>query len=63
MPCTWEDLEAVRQQWQETFGEQMPFGFEIGYDDIPLLRRCIAEKSMKPLDDHIEDLLKDGRDY
>ena len=60
---TWDDLMALRKPWEETFGETMAYGFEIGPDDVPLLRQCIAEKSRERLRRHIEELLKDGRVY
>ena len=60
---TTDDLLALAPEWERVFGESMPFGFVIGPSDVPLMRQCIRERSMKPLDDHIKSLLADGRVY
>ena len=44
-------------------GEGMPFGFVIDFDDIPLLRQCIEQRSQKPLDEHVKNITKDGQIY
>ena len=31
-------LEALRRDWERTFGESMPFGFEIGPEQFPMIR-------------------------
>ena len=46
---TLADLEALKPEWREVFDEEMPFGFEIGPETVPLMRRCIREQSKAPL--------------
>ena len=59
----WLKLEDLAPQWEEAFGEPMPMGFEVTPDMIPLMRRCIREKSMEPLDAYLALDLADGRVY
>ena len=56
-----DDLEALRPGWLETFGEDLPFGFEIQLAQVPMLRQCLREKSQAPLDAFIRTLA--GRVY
>ena len=50
---TWEDLEALEPQWEALFGEGLPKGFEITPSQVPLIRRCLAERSTVPLDRYV----------
>ena len=43
------ELDELRNEWEAVFGDGMPWGFGIGYDQIPILRQCIAERSKEPL--------------
>lgn len=63
MPSTAQDWVELSEQWSETFGEELVSGFEITEDQIPLLRKCIAQKSQRPLEDYIERELAKGRVY
>ena len=46
---TWEGLEALREPWAEVFGEPMGFGFEIGPEQVPMMRECIRTRNKAPL--------------
>lgn len=38
-----EDLDALRAEWEATFdGDAMPWGFEVGPEQVPIMRDCIA---------------------
>ena len=58
---TLDDLEALQPGWLETFGEDLPFGFEIQPAQVPMLRQCLSEKSRAPLRAFINTLA--GRAY
>ena len=53
---TTEDVDALRCEWERTFGEPMSWGFEINEPQIPMLRRCIRQRSKKPLERYIASL-------
>ena len=59
---TWEDLEALREPWEATFGGTMPFGFEIGPEQVPMMRECIRTRSREPLKAYIASISA-GVDY
>ena len=59
----WLELEDLAPEWQAIFGEPMPMGFEVTPDMIPLMKRCIREKTMEPLDAYLDLALADGRVY
>ena len=63
MPSTAQDWVELSEQWSETFGEELVRGSDIGDEQIPLLGKCIAQKSQKPLEDYIERELAKGRVY
>ena len=63
MMATWEDLEELRPQWEETFGEPMPMGFHVTPDRLGLMKKCLKEKSTKPLDDFVERETEAGHIY
>ena len=46
---TWEELEALREPWEATFGEPMGFGFEIGPEQVPMMCECIRTRNKAPL--------------
>lgn len=60
---TWDDLFDLAEPWEETFGEALTYGFEIGPSQVPLLKRCIEERFRGPLERYVADKLKDGRVY
>ena len=49
-------LEALRRDWERTFGESMPFGFEIGPEQFPMMRECIRRRSKAPLEAYIASI-------
>ena len=53
---TIDDLAALAPQWEEVFGEPMSMGFEIGPGQVPLMKRCIREKSREPLREYVKAL-------
>ena len=53
---SWEDLEALEPQWLALFGGPLPKGFEVTPSQVPLIRRCIAERSTVPLERYVESL-------
>ena len=59
----YDDLIALQAPWLATFGEPMPFGFQIGPNQVPILRQCLAEESQEPLDDFVAADIADGRVY
>ncbi|MXW87561.1 MAG: hypothetical protein F4Z55_17360 [Boseongicola sp. SB0667_bin_21] len=58
-----EDVERLRPRWRETFNEEMPFGFEITLEDVPMLQECLRTKSREPLERHLATLDLGNRDY
>lgn len=50
------DLDELREDWMAVFGEGMPWGFEVGEQQIPLLRQCVEERSREQLNDYIRSL-------
>ncbi len=56
MAYDWEDLMSLRHAWEETFGESMPMGFEIGPDQYPTMKECIEKRDQAPLEDFINGL-------
>ena len=56
-------LFDLQEEWQRVFGEGMPWGFEIGEQDIPLLQRCVKNRSRVELERLVRERLKDGRVY
>lgn len=59
----WKDLDALRESWRRIFGEEMGYGFEIGPDQVPMMKECLRLKSQKPLHDYIKEISKNGRIY
>lgn len=58
---TWADLDALREQWERVFEETMPYGFEIGPEQVPLMRECIEKRSREPLEKYVREITADGR--
>ena len=56
-------LFRVRQRWEEAFGESMPYGFEVGVADLPMLEQCVERRDQTPLNEAIRERLADGRVY
>lgn len=56
MTHTMEDIERLRPRWRETFSEEMPFGFDVTLDDVPMLLECLHTKSRDPLERHLATL-------
>ena len=50
------ELDALAPDWFRVFGEAMPRGFEIGPDQVPILKECLRTKSQKPLEAFVESL-------
>ena len=63
MTWTMEDVDRLRPRWRETFNEEMPFGFEVTLEDVPMLIACLDAKSREPLERHLATLDLDSRDY
>ena len=55
----WEDLDDLRELWENTFGETMPYGFEVGPAQVPIMKEWLRLKSQKPLNDYIKGLPPD----
>ena len=53
---TWADLIALEAEWLALFGDPMPKGFVITPSQVPLMRRCLAERSKVPLKRYVESL-------
>ena len=54
------DLLALQDEWEAVFnGETMPWGFEVGPEQVPILRECIRKRSRRPLDAFVRSLPKD----
>ena len=60
---TWDDSDALNDQWVETFGESIARGFMIFSAQVPLLKQCLEESSQKRLNRCIRHQAKDGRVY
>ena len=56
-------LARVQERWEKVFGNSMPFGFEVGIADLPILERCVELRDQTPLDEAIRERLADGRVY
>ncbi len=56
---TENDLDRIEPEWERIFGEQMPRGFEVGPAQVPILRYCIEQRSMQPLNDYIRSIPDD----
>ena len=56
-----KEVEALRRKWEEVFGELMPWGFQIRLGQVPMLRKCVAERSKQPLIEYTKSL--GGRVY
>ena len=46
---TWQDLEVLVPDWERVFEVPMPRGFEVGPDQVPIMRECIEKRSKRPL--------------
>ncbi|MCY4607493.1 MAG: hypothetical protein OXD40_02695 [bacterium] len=53
---TMTDLIALMPAWEKTFGEDMPFGFEVRPAQVPIIKECIAKRSQEPLNAFIRGL-------
>ena len=56
---TEDDLDQIEPEWERTFGDGMPRGFEVGPAQVPILRRCIEQRSMQPLNDYVRSITDD----
>ena len=56
---TWDDLEALRPAWCETFGQELAMGFEIGPAQVPMLQECLKQKSQALLKAYIKAIPDD----
>ena len=55
-----DDLFALEPEWYEVFPDyELAMGFEIGPDQVPLLKECIQTKTTKPLEDYLANLPTD----
>ena len=55
-----DEMRALSLRWREVFGEAMPYGFVVTDSDADVLRQCIEERTMKPLDDLVDQRVGDG---
>ena len=56
---TWQDLEDLVPEWERIFGEEMPRGFEVGPDQVPIMRECIEKRDRGPLVRYVKSLPRD----
>lgn len=56
---TTQEILDLKEAWQATFGEPMPWGFEVGVNEIPILHQCIKLKSQRPIEDFVRSLPTD----
>ena len=56
---TWEDLDDLAPEWERIFGKEMPRGFVIGPDQVPIIRECIEKRDQEPLDRYVKALPRD----
>ena len=61
--ATAQEWVELSEQWSAVFGEDLPEGFVMEEAPDSLLRKCIDQRSQKPLDDWIKRKLADGRVY
>ena len=55
-----DEMYALSLRWQEVFGKAMPYGFVVYDSDADVLRQCIEQRTMKPLDDLVDRRVGDG---
>ena len=53
---TMVDLVRLAPRWEKVFGDTMPMGFEVGPEQVPIIERCIREKSREPLAEYVATL-------
>ena len=53
---TFEEIEAVRADWERVFGEPITWGFEITEPQIPIMHECIRLRSKAPLAAYIASI-------
>lgn len=53
------DLDPIKSEWERIFGEQMPWRLEIGPAQVPILRRCIEQRFVQPLNDYVRSIPDD----
>ena len=53
------ELWEIREQWQQTFGQDLAIGFVIKDAEIPMLKRCLAVRSTRELDEYLDNLPAD----
>ena len=53
---TMADPERLGPQWEKVFGDTMPMGFEVGPEQVPIIERCIREKSRELLAEYVATL-------
>ena len=56
----WDDLHALMDRWEKTFGETLLIGFEVGPGQVPIIKKCLRLKDQKPLDDYIKKCVDQG---
>lgn len=54
-----QEVLDLMEEWRATFGEHMPWGFEVSQNEIPILRQCIEQKSQQPIEDFVRSLPTD----
>ena len=59
--AAYERLEQLREDWETVFEEGMPWGFEIGEEQMPMLRECIDQESKAPLEAYVASLPPENR--
>ena len=63
MAYSWEELDLLAEQWQRVFGAELVTGALVTPDQVPIVRRCIREESMGPLNDWIASEIDAGHVY
>ena len=55
-------LDDLQDEWRRVFGEELARGFVIGIAQVPLIERCLRERSQTSLNEYIQGL-DPNRDY
>ena len=53
-------LRILAERCKRELGKSVGVGFGVDEDDIPVLEECLALKSLRPLDQHVERLIQRG---
>ncbi len=53
---TLDELDTLRAEWEQEFAEPMPWGFEIGLAQLPMMRQCLLQHSRATLEEYVRSL-------